>query len=135
MTASDNKASAMAGKGSDSGTKGNHNKRFTFKQGLERVKFEGREEDLKGFVYDDQATFRQEHQWTKTTQEIARCVNTNYSKYGWDVAQAIRSLAELAEQMSPAGSTVSVVEQKKYELKLTNYLKKEIGVNKSLKNA
>ncbi|MEL7196302.1 MAG: hypothetical protein AAFO96_27965, partial [Bacteroidota bacterium] len=131
---SDKEVSSGKGQAGDGGT----TRKGTFyrKGGSKDDKFEGREPDLKGYVYDDSTTFRQEQQWQKTTEEIARYINANYSKCGWEVAQAIRKLeVPKIDEIAEPGENPSVAAMKKYEIELTEKLKREGQIGSYLKKA
>jgi hypothetical protein len=75
------------------------NRRYTFKKAIVRQpKFEGRCDELKGFVYDCSDS-KQADVSAKTTKEIAGYARHTF-RYGDDIQQLIESLEVLALQLS-----------------------------------
>jgi hypothetical protein len=71
---------------------------------VKQPKFEGKNEDLKGHVYDC-SDARQSDVYVKTTKEISKHIGSTF-KYGSDVRLAIENLVLpiLAEPADPAAT-------------------------------
>ena len=97
---------AEKGYGNVNGGKPRHNfKRNNFTtDAAKEAKFEGREEKLKGYIYDS-VDFKQADMYTRTTREIADHVGRNYTN-GADVMQTIMKVIPIfSTPMAPAADS------------------------------
>ena len=98
----------------------------------QQVKFEGRIESLKGYIYDCSDS-RQADQYMKTTREIAGYVATAL-KNGNDVKTAIETLAipkmELPNDL-PASATAA--QKRHWEKRIDEISKKEMILEENMK--
>lgn len=95
------------------------------------VKFDGREPDLSGHIYD--CTYKQADMYSKTTREIAEYVGRTY-KYGTDVRLAIESLKNTnieqpEDPPDPATRTQTLI----WEKRVVEYVKRETAFEDNMK--
>jgi len=95
---------------------------FTFNAGKE-AKFEGREEKLKGYIYDS-VDFKEVDMYNCTTREITDHVECNYTN-GADVMQTIMKVIPIfSTPMAPAAdSDAGTV--RKWEKRIDGIIKQE----------
>ena len=125
---------AEKGYGNANGGKPRHNfKRNNFTtDAAKEAKFEGREEKLKGYIYDS-VDFKQADMYTRTTREIADHVGRNYTN-GADVRQAIMKgvTPTFATPISPAaGADAGTV--CKWKKRIDGIIKREDILEANLK--
>jgi hypothetical protein len=99
---------------------------------VKQPKFEGKNEDLEGRVYDC-SDARQSDVFIKTTKEISEYVGSTF-KYGSDARLVIENLTlpVLTEPADPA-ATVSMTQLRIWEKKVDEYVKHEMHLEENMK--
>jgi hypothetical protein len=106
---------------------------------VQKEKFVGRSEDLKGFTYDV-ITSKGGVAYTRTTKEIARYVGEKYTTTGSYIRTAVLTLNLPApiRQTAPVAvgtpPTVNVVDQEIFKEKVRMYVKIESAVETTMKS-
>ena len=98
------------------------------------MRFEGRCEELKSFVYDS-VDLRQAEQYTKTTNEIAEFIGRTY-KYGMDTRLSIQTMTVLTFPVPddpPNGATRT--ELRIWEKTVDDYVVRKTLLQENLKTA
>jgi hypothetical protein len=79
--------------GSTEAKKGKNQRRYQQQAGITKTTFEGRSDDLKGYIYDCTNVAKAADMYTKTTREIAEYIGRTI-KYSADVVKGIETLTE-----------------------------------------
>jgi len=109
----------------------NHtNKPASFKQGT--TKFEGREEKLKGYIYDA-TDYKKADLYIRTTNEIADHVGRNYTN-GADTREAILKMEiPVFALPPPLAEGANSSEKRKWEKKIDEIIKREDVLESNMK--
>ena len=103
-------------------------------------KFEGRNDDLKGHVYDFTNPKETANSYTTTTEEIAEYIGRTY-KMGNYIKRAIETMAPMtiplptAPTPDPQNNQVNPVEAEIFKQQISSYVKKQETIESGLQNA
>ena len=98
-----------------------------------QTRFEGRCNDLKGFIYDC-ADVRQADQYARTTKEIGEYIGRTF-KFGMDARLSIENMeAVTIEVPSDPPTEASRTEIRIWEKKVDDYVNRETILKENLKN-